>query len=200
MIPLVLAQLTQQLTDAGMVVTTLDDPLQFWTFLAHNRPDLVILDIEMPHLEGVELCQMVRRDRQWAQLPILFLTSREGPSTRQRVYAAGADDYIPKPLEPGLFDHPHSQSSAAATNGLHRPLGARSPWAPWPRPKRSIPFSEICLWPNAIASPIASRYCASSRQRLLKRPHHGHREWYRVCRASYVGKTSCCKWIPIPSY
>jgi DNA-binding response OmpR family regulator/HPt (histidine-containing phosphotransfer) domain-containing protein len=98
--PLVLAQLTQQLTDAGMVVTTLDDPLQFWTFLAHNRPDLVILDIEMPHLEGVELCQMVRRDRQWAQLPILFLTSREGPSTRQRVYAAGADDYIPKPWNP----------------------------------------------------------------------------------------------------
>lgn len=98
--PLVLGQLIQQLTDAGMVVTTLDDPLQFWTFLAHNRPDLLILDIEMPNLEGVELCQMVRRDRQWAQLPILFLTSRHGPNIRQQVYAAGADDYILKPWNP----------------------------------------------------------------------------------------------------
>lgn len=98
--PLVLGQLTQQLTDAGMAVTTLDDPLQLWTFLARHRPDLVILDIEMPNLEGVELCQMVRRDRQWAQLPILFLTSRHGPNIRQQVYAAGADDYILKPWNP----------------------------------------------------------------------------------------------------
>jgi DNA-binding response OmpR family regulator len=95
--PLVLSQLTQQLSDIGMITTPLEDPLQFWSVLNDTQPDLLILDIEMPNLEGIELCRMVRRDRYWAQLPILFITSHQHPETLQRVYAAGADDYIPKP-------------------------------------------------------------------------------------------------------
>ncbi|MEB3267070.1 MAG: response regulator [Leptolyngbya sp.] len=101
--PLVLKQISQQLSALGMVVTALTDPRQFWATLNQTKPDLLILDIEMPHLEGVELCRMVRRDRQWAQLPILFLTSRQDTDSLQQVYAAGADDYITKPCSQGYL-------------------------------------------------------------------------------------------------
>lgn len=64
--------------------------------LLAEAPDLLILDLEMPSFSGIDLCQVVRNDPHWHDLPILFLTSHTEPHIVDRVFAAGADDYICK--------------------------------------------------------------------------------------------------------
>jgi diguanylate cyclase (GGDEF)-like protein len=82
----------------GLDVTALDDPNRFWQTLETRNPDVLLLDLEMPDFSGLELCRAVRADPRWAQLPVLFLTGRTEPETVHAVYAAGADDYMTKPV------------------------------------------------------------------------------------------------------
>lgn len=96
--PILLGALRPWLEPWGMRVTTLDDPAQFWDVLHVTRPDLLILDVEMPEFTGIHLCQAVRTDPDWNDLPIVFLTSHRDAETVQQVFAAGADDYVTKPI------------------------------------------------------------------------------------------------------
>lgn len=82
----------------GFNLTLLDDPQQFWDTLEHTSPDLLILDVEMPELSGIDLCQVVRNDPRWSELPVLFLSARADAQTVQQVYSVGADDYVSKPF------------------------------------------------------------------------------------------------------
>ena len=77
---------------------TLDDPLRFWDTLEQATPDLLMLDLDMPRLSGIELCRVVRNDARWSALPVLFLTDSSEPETVRRVFAAGADDFVGKPI------------------------------------------------------------------------------------------------------
>ena len=63
-----------------------------------RQADLLILDVEMPGYSGIELCQVVRNDPHWSNLPILFLTAHTENEAINRAFAAGADDYITKPI------------------------------------------------------------------------------------------------------
>jgi DNA-binding response OmpR family regulator len=82
----------------GFNLTLLDDPQQFWHTLEQTAPDLLILDVEMPELSGLELCQVVRNDPYWSELPVLFLSARTDAQTVQQVFTVGADDYVSKPI------------------------------------------------------------------------------------------------------
>lgn len=86
------------LTSYGIEVTPLADPRLFWNTLEETVPELLILDWEMPHFDGIELCKTVRADRVWNPLPILFLSASQDPQKIQNIYQAGADDYISKPF------------------------------------------------------------------------------------------------------
>jgi DNA-binding response OmpR family regulator len=81
----------------GMTVTTLSEPSRFWETLEASEPDLLILDLDMPSYDGIELCRAVRTDPQWATLPILFLTAHTASLAVDRIFAAGADDFVTKP-------------------------------------------------------------------------------------------------------
>jgi diguanylate cyclase (GGDEF)-like protein len=96
--PQLLATLEQLLSGEGMEVVTLDDPLEFWDRFEEVRPDLTVLDVDMPHLNGIELCRAIRQDPRWAGHPILVLTAHGAPEIVHRVFAAGADDFVGKPL------------------------------------------------------------------------------------------------------
>jgi DNA-binding response OmpR family regulator len=76
----------------------LDNPNQFWTTLEQAKPDLLILDVEMPDFNGIELCQVVRNDPDWSDLPILFLSAHTDADTIYQVFTAGADDFVNKPI------------------------------------------------------------------------------------------------------
>ena len=66
--------------------------------LARNlTPDLVILDLMLPRLDGIELCRILRRE---SEIPIIMLTAREAPAERIIGLDSGADDYIVKPFDP----------------------------------------------------------------------------------------------------
>jgi diguanylate cyclase (GGDEF)-like protein len=82
----------------GFKLTLLDHPQRFWDTLEQSHPDLLILDIEMPELSGIDLCQVVRNDPHWSQLPVLFLSAHTDAETVNQVFAVGADDYVSKPI------------------------------------------------------------------------------------------------------
>lgn len=94
----ILAALYNLLTPWGFQVKTLADPQEFWQTLAAIVPDLLILDIEMPGFSGIELCQVVRSDPRWSDLPVLFLSGHQDPEIVHQVFAVGADDYVQKPI------------------------------------------------------------------------------------------------------
>jgi diguanylate cyclase (GGDEF)-like protein len=98
--PLVTRGLTALLARRRMAVTSLNDPLRFWSVLEETRPNLILLDLEMPKLSGTELCRVIRSDRRWRELPVIFLTGHTDQTSVQRVFSAGADDYAGKPFVP----------------------------------------------------------------------------------------------------
>jgi DNA-binding response OmpR family regulator/HPt (histidine-containing phosphotransfer) domain-containing protein len=82
----------------GFKVTTLADPQQFWTVLQSVTPDALILDVNMPQINGFELCQILRSDPHWQRLPVLFLSVLNDAVTQQQAFSVGADDYLCKPV------------------------------------------------------------------------------------------------------
>lgn len=85
----------------GFKVTTLADPQQFWTVLQAITPDVLVLDVNMPEINGFELCQILRSDPHWQRLPVLFLSVLTDSMTQQQAFTVGADDYLCKPLMGG---------------------------------------------------------------------------------------------------
>lgn len=98
--PMISRALTTLLGKRGMSVTAVNDPLRFWTVLDETKPNLILLDLEMPKISGTELCRVVRSDPRWSELPVIFLTGHTDQASVQRVFAAGADDYVGKPFVP----------------------------------------------------------------------------------------------------
>ncbi len=96
--PIVLNTLRNLLQPWGLQVVTLQYPQQFWEVLVATKPDLLVLDIEMPEFNGIDLCRVVRQDVTWGDLPILVVTAHTDMASIQQVFAAGADDFIGKPI------------------------------------------------------------------------------------------------------
>ena len=68
-----------------------------------ERPDLLMIDLNMPEMDGYEAITRVRREMSLAMMPVLVLTSEEGPGVERRVLELGADDYIIKPFDPEVL-------------------------------------------------------------------------------------------------
>src|SRR6266700_4441690 len=82
---------------AGYTVVEASDGIAGLELHAREQPDLVILDLMLPGLDGMEVC---RRIRNWASTPILMLTARQGEEDRIAGLESGADDYLAKPFSP----------------------------------------------------------------------------------------------------
>jgi len=63
-------------------------------------PDLIILDIIMPAKSGYEVCEQLKASPATSAIPVLFLSARSGPTTRQTAVNAGGSDFMPKPFSP----------------------------------------------------------------------------------------------------
>jgi len=96
---IVLAQLAMLLKPWVVEVTRLHNPQQFWEVFTAAAPDLLLVNLELPVFSGIELCQVVRQDSQWKDLPILLMTEHTDIQSIQQVFAAGANDFIQKPVE-----------------------------------------------------------------------------------------------------
>src|SRR3954453_14788383 len=88
--------LTRALQLDGYAVTTASNGAQALDTLGHHRPDLMVLDVMMPYVGGLDVCRTLRQRRD--KLPILVLTARDEVGDRVAGLDAGADDYLTKPF------------------------------------------------------------------------------------------------------
>ena len=105
----------QLLGDAGYDVATAADGFEAIEQIRLKRPSLLLTDLEMPNLNGLELTRRVREVQQWMAMPIVMITSRAGDKHRQIAAEAGVDVYLTKPyLDADLLDHVKTLCAADA--------------------------------------------------------------------------------------
>jgi chemosensory pili system protein ChpA (sensor histidine kinase/response regulator) len=87
----------------GMNVLTAKDGVDAISQLQEHKPDIMLLDIEMPRMDGFEVATLVRHDEHLKDLPIIMITSRTGEKHRERALAIGVNEYLGKPYQESLL-------------------------------------------------------------------------------------------------
>lgn len=87
----------------GMTVMTAKDGVDAMALLQDRVPDIMLLDIEMPRMDGFEVASQIRADQQLKDLPIIMITSRSGQKHRDRAMAIGVNEYLSKPYQESLL-------------------------------------------------------------------------------------------------
>ena len=67
---------------------------------AHDKPDLIVLDVRLPRRSGLDVCELLRRDQPDGGVPIVVVSAAVETETRLQAFARGADDFLPKPFSP----------------------------------------------------------------------------------------------------
>jgi two-component system sensor histidine kinase/response regulator len=98
--PVILEIITSLLQEEQYKVLQAPNGQAALALLEDDRPDLIISDIRMPGMDGFELCERVRANPDFAQLPFIFLTGRDERADMRRGMGLGADDYLTKPFDP----------------------------------------------------------------------------------------------------
>jgi two-component system phosphate regulon response regulator PhoB len=88
------------LTQAGYQVVTAASGLEALNAVQDQTPDLIVLDIMLPDLDGLEVCRRLRRQEKTRRIPIIMLTARTQEVDRVVGFELGADDYVMKPFSP----------------------------------------------------------------------------------------------------
>jgi phosphate regulon transcriptional regulator PhoB len=84
----------------GLAARVIGDGKQAWDLIARDHPDLVVLDLMLPGMDGLELCRRLRANTATRSIPIIMLTARADEVDRIIGLELGADDYVPKPFSP----------------------------------------------------------------------------------------------------
>ena len=93
-----------KLTQAGFDVTLVGDGLEAWDVFVDSPPDVMVLDVMMPCLSGLDLLVKIREAAQ-VRIPVLLLSGRSRDADVDAGFAAGADDYMLKPFSPRELVH-----------------------------------------------------------------------------------------------
>ncbi|MBU6452980.1 MAG: response regulator transcription factor [Cyanobacteria bacterium REEB67] len=129
----------------GHQVITAPDGIKGLAMAQQHRPDMVVLDVMMPDLDGFTVCQRLRQNQQTNHIPVLMLTALSTTKDKVAGFDAGADDYLPKP-----FDIPELQVRVRA---LLRRAGTVN--------QSSLPeiltAGEITLIPENLQAKVADR-------------------------------------------
>jgi chemosensory pili system protein ChpA (sensor histidine kinase/response regulator) len=83
----------------GIRVVTAKDGMDAISLLQDHKPDIILLDIEMPRMDGYEFASHVRNDERVSDVPIIMITSRVGDKHRARAIEIGVNDYVGKPYQ-----------------------------------------------------------------------------------------------------
>jgi two-component system, OmpR family, phosphate regulon response regulator PhoB len=92
-----------KLTKSGFDVVEAADGLAAMQAARQKAPDLVILDVRMPRMSGLDVCRELRAGPLTGTVPIIMLTARARPQDLEQAYAAGATDYVVKPFSPRVL-------------------------------------------------------------------------------------------------
>jgi two-component system phosphate regulon response regulator PhoB/two-component system alkaline phosphatase synthesis response regulator PhoP len=94
----ILELLKLHLGNAGFLVAVFSDPEGLFAYLRSHAPDLVILDLMLPGIDGLEVFRLLKRSESWSGIPVIMLTARAGEADRVLGLEMGADDYLIKPF------------------------------------------------------------------------------------------------------
>jgi len=91
------------LTRAGCEVTTASDAVQGMERVQSGDFDLITLDVDLPWMNGIEVCRRLKSDGRLAHIPVVFVSARSSEADVRRGFEAGAIDYITKPFDSADF-------------------------------------------------------------------------------------------------
>lgn len=86
------------LSAAGCKVILAENGFDALGKIADHQPDIIFLDIVMPHLDGYQTCALVKKNPRFTNIPVIMLSSRDGLFDRAKGRLAGSDEYIAKPF------------------------------------------------------------------------------------------------------
>ncbi len=86
------------LKKAGCQVITAIDGFDALAKTAHNRPDIIFVDIMMPRLDGYQVCSLIKNNKQFKATPVIMLSSKDGLFDRAKGRVVGSDQYLTKPF------------------------------------------------------------------------------------------------------
>lgn len=92
--------LSYNLKQRGFVSQSVNDPKRALEVAKTFKPDLIVLDIMMPELSGLQVCRMIRQESSLKDIPIIFLSAKTEEGDRIEGFESGADDYVCKPFSP----------------------------------------------------------------------------------------------------
>ena len=122
--PPLLIALKGILETAGYVILAALNGAEALQIMAEVRPDLIVSDIMMPHMDGYAIFEAIRSRPEWASIPFMFLTARTDKEHRQRAKELGVGRYITKPFEvPVLLATIRDQLEETARTETHEPVG-----------------------------------------------------------------------------
>ena len=99
----ILEFLSYNLKKEGFSIYTASDGLEGLEKTKKIKPDLIIVDLMMPKMNGIEMCENIRNDKKLSNVIILFLTARSEDYTQIAALDSGADDFLKKPIKPKLL-------------------------------------------------------------------------------------------------
>ncbi|OUW35051.1 MAG: DNA-binding response regulator [Flavobacteriaceae bacterium TMED179] len=91
------------LEQKGYTIFTASDGIEAIRIAEEKLPHLIIMDVMMPNLDGIEACERLRADDRFKDTIIMFLTARSEDYSYVAAFDAGADDYVPKPIKPKVL-------------------------------------------------------------------------------------------------
>ena len=101
--PTILEILKSVLVEEGYEVIAAADGQQALNLAKTEKPDLIILDLMLPKIDGYKVCRMLKFDEKYKNIPIIMLTARTKESDEKLGKEVGADAYIKKPFEPEMM-------------------------------------------------------------------------------------------------
>lgn len=114
-----------------MFTQTANNPVTVPDLVAEFHPDLILMDVMMPVMTGYEVCRYIRENPAWIDIPILFVTSQTSTESRAAAFAAGATDFLTKPIVPEelitrVTTHIKTSARRQKTHGLEPESGLLS--------------------------------------------------------------------------
>jgi len=102
--PDILEILSFNLSNEGYKIFTAENGKEGLELAAQHLPHLIILDVMMPVMDGIETCERLRMDKRFENTVILFLSARGEDYSQVAAFESGADDYVTKPIKPRIFN------------------------------------------------------------------------------------------------
>ncbi len=89
------------LSQTGLQVEVASTAQQAFAYLRQHLPDAILLDIQMPHMDGYETIAIIRSTESWKNIPVICLTAHASSEEREKSLLSGMDDFLTKPIDPG---------------------------------------------------------------------------------------------------